>query len=145
MFKHILIPIDGSELSRRAATKGIELAKLCQGRITVLHIIPPFQTIAYMGALLAATEFAYNEQAKTDGEQYLQEVRAMADAAGVPFEGEADFGEQPNETILEVAKARQCDLIVMGSHGRRGMTRLLLGSETQKVLLGSPVPVLVCN
>ena len=145
MFKHILIPIDGSELSRRAAMKGIELAKLCQGKIIALHGIPPFQTIAYMGALLAATEFAYNEQAKTDGAQYLAEVRAMAEAAGVPFEGEADFGEQPHETILEVAKARQCDLIVMGSHGRRGMTRLLLGSETQKVLLGSPVPVLVCN
>jgi len=145
MFKHILIPIDGSELSRRAATKAIELAKLCQGKIIVLHVIPPFQTIAYMGALLAATEFAYNEQAKTDGEQYLAEIRTMAEAAGVPFEGEADFGEQPNETILAVAKARQCDLIVMGSHGRRGMTRLLLGSETQKVLLGSNIPVLVCN
>jgi nucleotide-binding universal stress UspA family protein len=145
MFKHILIPIDGSELSKRAAAKAIELATLCQGKITVLHVIPPFQTIAYMGALLAATEFAYNEQAKTDGEQYLAEIRTMAEAAGIAFEGEADFGEQPNETILAVAKARQCDLIVMGSHGRRGMTRLLLGSETQKVLLGSNIPVLVCN
>lgn len=145
MFKHILIPIDGSELSRRAAMKGIELATLCQGKITVLHVIPPFQTIAYMGALLAATEFAYNEQAKADGAQYLADIRSMAEAAGVPFEGEADFGDQPSETILSVAKAKQCDLIVMGSHGRRGMTRLLLGSETQKVLLGSQVPVLVCN
>lgn len=145
MFKHILIPIDGSELSRRAAMKGIELATLCQGKITVLHVIPPFQTIAYMGALLAATEFAYNEQAKADGAQYLADIRSMAEAAGVPFEGEADFGDQPSETILGVAKAKQCDLIVMGSHGRRGMTRLLLGSETQKVLLGSQVPVLVCN
>lgn len=145
MFKHILIPIDGSELSRRAAMKGIELATLCQGKITVLHVIPPFQTIAYMGALLAATEFAYNEQAKLDGAQYLADIRSMAEAAGVPFEGEADFGDQPSETILGVAKAKQCDLIVMGSHGRRGMTRLLLGSETQKVLLGSQVPVLVCN
>jgi len=145
MFKHILIPIDGSELSRRAAMKGIELAKLCQGKITVLHVIPPFQTIAYMGALLAATEFAYNEQAKADGAQYLADIRTMAEAAGVPFEGEADFGDQPSETILGVTKAKQCDLIVMGSHGRRGMTRLLLGSETQKVLLGSQVPVLVCN
>lgn len=145
MFKHILIPVDGSELSRRAAVKAIELAKLCQARITVLHVIPPFQTIAYMGALLAATEFAYNEQAKTDGEQYLADIKALAEAAGVPFAGEADFGEQPNETILGVAKAKQCDLIVMGSHGRRGMTRLLLGSETQKVLLGSEVPVLVCQ
>ena len=125
--------------------KGIELATLCQGKITVLHVIPPFQTIAYMGALLAATEFAYNEQAKADGAQYLADIRSMAEAAGVPFEGEADFGDQPSETILGVAKAKQCDLIVMGSHGRRGMTRLLLGSETQKVLLGSQVPVLVCN
>ncbi len=145
MFKHILLPIDGSELSVRAASQGIELAKLCKGKVYALHVIPPFQTIAYMGAILAATEFAYNEEAKTNGDRYLAHVRAMAEQAGVPFDGEAVFGDQPFDVIVDAAARKQCDLIVMGSHGWRGMTRLLLGSETQKVLLRSEVPVLVCH
>jgi nucleotide-binding universal stress UspA family protein len=145
MFKHILIPIDGSELSTRAARTGIELAQLSKARVSAIHVISPFQTIAYMGAILAATEFAYNEEAKTNAERYLADVKAIADAAGVAFDGEAVFGDQPFETIVQAVKDKQCDLVVMGSHGWRGMTRLLLGSETQKVLLRSEVPVLVCN
>ncbi|WP_114240698.1 universal stress protein [Dyella sp. C9] len=145
MFKHILIPIDGSELSTRAARTAIELAQLSKAKVSAIHVISPFQTIAYMGAILAATEFAYNEEAQANAERYLADVRALADKAGVPFEGSSVFGEQPHETIVQAAKDKQCDLIVMGSHGWRGMTRLLLGSETQKVLLRSEVPVLVCN
>lgn len=145
MFKHILIPIDGSELSTRAAKAGIELAKLTQARVCALHVIPPFQAIAYMGAILAATEYAYNEEAKANGERYLADIRAIAEAAGVPFEGKAVYGDQPFELIVQTTTEKQCDLVVMGSHGWRGMTRLLLGSETQKVLLRCDVPVLVCH
>ncbi|HET6555617.1 MAG TPA: universal stress protein [Dyella sp.] len=145
MFQHILIPIDGSELSLRAARQGIELARLSQGKVSVIHVIAPFQTIAYMGAILAATEFAYNDEAKANAERYLGDVCALAKEAGVTCESEAVFGEQPYDTIVQAAKNRQCDLIVMGSHGWRGMTRLLLGSETHKVLLRSDVPVLVCH
>jgi nucleotide-binding universal stress UspA family protein len=145
MYKHILIPIDGSELSMRAAKAGIELAKLSQGKVSALHVISPFHNIAYMGSILAASEIVYNAEAQENGERYLAQVKALADAAGVPYEGEASFGDQPFELIVQAIKDKQCDLVVMGSHGWRGMTRLLLGSETQKVLLRSDVPVLVCH
>ncbi|WP_430390071.1 universal stress protein [Dyella sp. 20L07] len=145
MFKHILVPIDGSELSIRAAKTAIELAKLSHARVSAIHVIAPFQTIAYMGAILAATEFTYNEEAKVNAERYLADVRAVADAAGVPFDGETLFNEQPFEAIVQSVTDKKCDLVVMGSHGWRGMTRLLLGSETHKVLLRSDVPVLVCH
>ncbi|WP_266182239.1 universal stress protein [Dyella humicola] len=143
MYKHILLPIDGSELSLRAARAGIELARICQAPVYALHVVAPLQSIAYMGAILAATEFAYNEEAKTHAERYLADVRALAEAAGVLFDGQVAFGGQPAETIVQTAKDKRCDLVVMASHGWRGMTRLLLGSETQKVLLSTEVPVLV--
>ncbi|WP_109126604.1 universal stress protein [Dyella sp. C11] len=145
MFKHILIPVDGSELSLRAAQVGIEQARLTQGKVTAIHVMSPFHTISYMGAVLAATEFAYNEEAKVNAQRYLDQVKAMADAAGVPFDSVADFGDQPYECIVQTCKDRHADLIVMGSNGWRGMTRLLLGSETHKVLLRADVPVLVCH
>ncbi len=143
MYKHILLPIDGSELSLRAAKAGIELARICQAHVHALHVIAPFQTIAYLGAILAATEYAYNEEARTHAERYLADVRTLAEAAGVPFDGQVMFGSQPSEMIVQAAKDKQCDLVVMASHGWSGMTRLLLGSETQKVLLSSATPVLV--
>ena len=145
MFKHILIPVDGSELSLRAAQTGIEQALLSKGKVTAIHVISPFHTIAYLGTLLAATELAYNEEAKANAQRYLDQVKMLADAAGVSFEGVAEFGDQPYESIVQCCKDRQADLIVMGSHGWRGMTRLLLGSETHKVLLRADVPVLVCH
>ena len=134
MFQHILIPIDGSELSLRAAKTGIDLAQLSKGRVYALHVVPPFQTIAYMGAIMAA-----------NAKRYMGDVQALADAAGVPFEGKILDGDQPFELIVQTVAENQCDLVVMGSHGWRGMTRLLLGSETQKVLLRCGVPVLVCR
>ena len=142
MYQHVLLPIDGSELSLRAAKAGIELAKLCHARVYALHVIAPFQNVAYLGTLLAATEYAYSDEATSNAERYLADIRALADAAGVAFHGQVAFG-QPAETIVQTAKEQQCDLIVMASHGWRGMTRLLLGSETQKVLLSTDVPVLV--
>lgn len=145
MFKHILIPIDGSELSLRAAKTGVEQAALTKGKVTAIHVISPFQTIAYMGAILAATEFAYNEEARASGQRHLDQVKALADDAGVPYEGLLEFGDQPYEIIVQACKDKHADLIVMGSNGWRGMTRLLLGSETHKVLLRADVPVLVCH
>lgn len=145
MFKHILVPVDGSDLSLRAARFGIEQARLSQGKVTALHVIPPFQTIAYMGAILAATEFAYNEEAKASAQRYLEQVQALAEAEGVPYEGVIEFGNEAYETIVRTCQNCHADLIVMGSHGWRGMTRLLLGSETHKVLLRADVPVLVCH
>jgi nucleotide-binding universal stress UspA family protein len=145
MYQHILLPIDGSELSLRAAKEGIALAKLCKASVHALHVISPFHQAAYLGTFLAATELAYNDEARTNGERYLADIRTLADAAGVPFDGQSTLGDQPSEAIVQIATDKHCDLIVMGSHGWRGMTRLLLGSETQKVLLRSEIPVLVCH
>jgi nucleotide-binding universal stress UspA family protein len=145
MFKHILIPFDGSELSLRAAKTGIELAKLSQGKICALHVAPPLHTTASLGAILAATEYTSNEEAEAGAKRYLADIQALADAAGVPFEGKIVYGEHPYEHIVQTVAEEQCDIVIMGSHGWRGMTRLLLGSETQKVLLGCGVPVLVCR
>lgn len=145
MFKHILIPVDGSDLSMRAARTGIDLAKLSQAKVYALHVILPFQTIAYMGVLLAASEYAYDEEAEANAQRYLADVRSLARAADVPCESRAVHGDQPFELIVKAAAEHPCDLVVMGSHGWRGMTRLLLGSETQKVLLRCEAPVLVCH
>jgi nucleotide-binding universal stress UspA family protein len=145
MFKHILLPIDGSDLSLRAARLGIELAKTCRARVRVLHVVAPFHTIAYITEVLAATEFTYTQDATKRGETYLTEVRKMAEELGLTCTTGYEFDDHPHQVILRTAQEQQCDLVVMGSHGWRGMTRLLLGSEVHKVLLESEIPVLVCR
>lgn len=145
MFKHILLPIDGSELSLRAAKTGVELAKTCGARVYALHVVPTYQALIYMSGALAASESTYTEQAMDLAAGYLADVKRLAEDAGVKYSGSYDVAEHPYEVILQTAREKQCDLVVMASHGRRGLTRLLLGSETQKVLLQGDVPVLVCR
>lgn len=145
MFKHILLPIDGSELSLRAAKMGIELAKTCGARVHALHVVPAFQALIYMSEALAASEATYTEQSMELAAEYLDDVKRLAEEAGVKYSGHYDVAEHPHEVILQTAREKRCDLVVMASHGRRGLSRLLLGSETQKVLLQGEVPVLVCN
>lgn len=145
MFKNILLPIDGSDLSLRAAALGIELARSCSARVRVLHVVAPFHTIAYIAEVLAATEIAYTEDATRRGETYLAEVQKMTEEAGLTCTTGYEFSEHPDQIILKTVQEQHCDLVVMGSHGWRGMTRLLLGSEVHKVLLESEVPVLVCR
>jgi nucleotide-binding universal stress UspA family protein len=145
MFKHILLPIDGSELSLRAAKMGIELAKTCGARVHALHVVPAFQALIYMSEALAASEATYTEQSMELAAEYLDDVKRLAEEAGVKYSGHYDVAEHPHEVILQTAREKRCDLVVMASHGRRGLSRLLLGSETQKVLLQGEVPVLVCS
>lgn len=145
MFKHILLPIDGSELSLRAAKMGVELAKTCGARVHALHVVPAFQALIYMSEALAASEATYTEQSMELAAEYLDDVKRLAEEAGVTYSGHYDVAEHPHEVILQTAREKRCDLVVMASHGRRGLSRLLLGSETQKVLLQGEVPVLVCN
>ncbi|MEO7066080.1 MAG: universal stress protein [Rhodanobacter sp.] len=145
MFKRILLPIDGSDLSLRAAKLGVELAQTCSARVHALHVVPSYQTITYVTDMLSTTEAIYTDDAVTRAEDYLQKVRNLAENAGVKYSDGYVIAEQPFEVILQTAGEQHSDLIVMGSHGRRGLTRLLLGSETQKVLLRSDVPVMVCH
>ena len=145
MFKHLLVPTDGSELSLRAVRTAIELARTCNARIFALHVVAPFHAVSYLAEVLAATELGYTQESIAQAERYLAEVRGLADAAGVPCQGSYVFDDRPCQAIAATAAEHRCDLIVMASHGWRGLNRLLLGSETHKVLLTSPLPVLVCH
>jgi nucleotide-binding universal stress UspA family protein len=144
MFKNILIPTDGSELSRRAVLAGVELAKLHQARITGIHVIPDYHLlIAYEGAFDPVTEERIEEEARTRAESYLAFVRTTAQEAGVACDTVCETGDHPHAAILKAADARKCDLIVMTSHGRKGLAAMLLGSETRKVLTHGRIPILV--
>lgn len=145
MFKQILLPIDGSELSLRAAKTGIELARVCGARVHVLHVVPTFQALVYMSEALVAAEPSYIEESMKLATEYLAQVKRLAEEAGVECSGNYAVAERAHEIILQTMREKGCDLVVMGSHGRRGLTRLLLGSVTQNVLLQGDVPVLVCN
>jgi len=144
MFKSILIPTDGSELSQRAVTIAMELAKVHQARVTAIHVIPDYHLlIAYEGAFDPVTEERIEEEAKTRAESYLAYVRKCAQDAGVQCDTVCETSDHPYDAILKVADARRCDLIVMTSHGRKGLVAVLLGSETRKVLTHARIPVLV--
>ena len=144
MFKNILIPTDGSEQSQRAVRTGVELAKLHQARITGIHVIPDYHLlIAYEGAFDPVTEERIEEEAKARAESYLAFIKKTADEAGIPCDTVCETSDHPYDAILKTADARGCDLILMTSHGRKGLAAVLLGSETRKVLTHAKVAVLV--
>ena len=144
MFKHILIPTDGSEQSQRAVRTGIELAKLHQGRVTGIHVIPDYHLlIAYEGAFDPITEERIEEEARARADNYLAYVRKMTEESGVPCDTVCETSDHPYDAILKTAEGKSCDLILMTSHGRKGLAAVLLGSETRKVLTHARVPVLV--
>jgi nucleotide-binding universal stress UspA family protein len=145
LFQHLLLPIDGSDLSLRAFAMGLELAKTFGAKVLALHVVPPFNSIAYMAEILVAAKLSYSQQAVQSASRYLDNAKELAKAAQVPCECHYAFGERPHEAILEAVNEHHCDLIVMATHGLHGLNQLTLGSETQKVLLRSRVPVLVCR
>jgi nucleotide-binding universal stress UspA family protein len=144
MFKNILIPTDGSEQSQRAVRLGIELAKVHDARVTGIHVIPDYHLlIAYEGAFDPVTEERIEEEAKARAETYLAHVRQTATEAGIPCSTVCETSDHPYDAILRTAETNGCDLILMTSHGRKGLAAVLLGSETRKVLTHTKVPVLV--
>lgn len=144
MFKNILIPTDGSEQSQRAVRTGVELAKLHQARITGIHVIPDYHLlIAYEGAFDPVTEERIEEEAKARAESYLAFVKKTAQEAGIPCDTVCETSDHPYDAIIRTADAKHCDLILMTSHGRKGLVAVLLGSETRKVLTHTRIPVLV--
>lgn len=142
MFTSILIPTDGSEKAVIASSKAVELAKEQGAKLTAVVVIDPFPYIG-LGEASAFGLQAYLSEAQAMATQSLDGVRAMAEAAGVPFMAETIERSAIFEGILDAATEQGCDLIVMGSHGRSGVKALILGSETQKVLTHSRIPVLV--
>jgi nucleotide-binding universal stress UspA family protein len=146
MFKHILLPTDGSKLSNRAVDRGIALAKELGARITVLHVVPELRMIAdesFVMPMGVELQRRYDREAKARAEKMLEAVGERAESQGLAHDEIVVAGELPYEAIIAAAKKQKCDLIMMASHGRRGISGLLLGSETAKVLTHSKIPVLV--
>jgi nucleotide-binding universal stress UspA family protein len=147
MYKHILIPTDGSKLSSRAIEHAMPIARSMGSRVTGLFVAPAPTPLVFKGLvpvryLQPDQHAALNAKAAA---RYLGEIEAAAQAAGVRCDTLTVDDEYPADTILRVAAKRKCDLIVMASHGRRGVAGVLLGSETQKVLVQAKMPVLVCR
>jgi len=145
MFKHILIPTDGSPLSHAAAIAAVELARALGARVTALFAAPAATPIVYRDLIPVGytTPAKHETMIRKAAAAYLGSIEAAARNAGVPCETVSVTSDFPAEVILAQAKKRHCDLIFMASHGRRGLAGVLLGSETQKVLVGSAVPVFV--
>jgi nucleotide-binding universal stress UspA family protein len=145
MYRHILIPTDGSELAKKAIVSAVALAKGVGARVTGLYAVPEY--IPPVDAMVPVYQFPspdeYRRQAAIEAELVLKEVVDACAAAGVPCEVTHGIDSHPYRLILATAKAQGCDLICMSSHGRRGITALILGSETQKVLTHGDLPVLV--
>ena len=145
MFKHILLPIDGSELSLMATQKAAEFASETKAAITILFVKPEFPISYYGdGAMMDPTppdEFA--KLTTSIAHRNLKAAEDICAAAGVTTTSVTATSDVPYEVIVQTAQDKSCDLIFMASHGRRGISGLLLGSETQKVLTHSKVPVLV--
>ncbi|MDP2239150.1 MAG: universal stress protein [Burkholderiales bacterium] len=145
MFKNILIPTDGSALSRSAIAAGVKLAKAVGAKVTAVYAAPPATPLVYKDLLPVGymTPDKHAAAIKKAVENFLSLVERKAKAAGVRCKTLHVTSDFPAEVILATAAKEKCDLIFIASHGRRGLTRLLLGSQTQKVLAGSKVPVLV--
>ena len=149
LFRHILVPTDGTPLSTRAAKTAIALARSSKSRVTVLHAIPAYAPPVYMDGVVPQPELfspgEYKRKTRTYAQKILDRIEALARAAKVRCDAVSVVSNQPWEAIVRNARTRRCDLIVMASHGRHGLEALLLGSEAQKVLTHSKVPVLVCR
>ena len=142
MYRNILVPTDGSEISTQAVQAAASLAQLTGAGLHVLSVKEPFPYSAISEMQPVPPQEFFDAQERIARSR----VEAAADAArskGLDIDGATVEALHPWEAILEHAKSRQCDLIVMASHGRRGLSALLLGSETQKVLTHSTIPVLV--
>jgi nucleotide-binding universal stress UspA family protein len=146
MFKHILLPTDGSALSTRAVRRGLRLAASLKARVTALYVVPEFRMMAdegYVSPLGAELKARVERESRAYAKKVLERVRKLAAASRVPCQAIAVAGDAPHRQIVATAGKRKCHLIVMASHGRSGLASLLLGSETARVLAHSKIPVMV--
>jgi len=143
MYKHILIPTDGSELSEQAINYGVDLAKGANAKVTGITVSTPFHIYSLAPGALTDNVESYTARMSTAAANWLAYVKDVAAAANVGCEVVHAQHEHPYQAIIDTATSRGCDLIVMASHGRRGISAIVLGSETVKVLTHSTIPVLV--
>jgi nucleotide-binding universal stress UspA family protein len=145
MYKHILIPTDGSELSGKAIDAGIEFARSVGARVTGFTAMPEYQ-IPSESELMSRHAISlpdYERDAKKQAEIALQPIADRARAAGIDYDADFALSDFPHDAIIRAAQKHGCDLIFMASHGRRGLSALVHGSETQAVLTHSTIPTLV--
>jgi nucleotide-binding universal stress UspA family protein len=139
MYKHILIPTDGSNLSAKAIEHGIALAKVLGAKVTALTVSEPF----YVSAFEPSMAEQYKKHVAALAMKHLDVARNAASASGIACALMRVEHERPYQAIIDTAKERGCDVIVMASHGRRGISAIVLGSETVKVLTHSAIPIVV--
>lgn len=144
MYKHILISTDGSEVAQKGVDQGLALAKALGAKVTIVTVTEPFPVYPGPHWIPGPAEIeAFDARQKEGATKDLADAKAGADRLGVTAEIVHVPQARAAESIVATAGERKCDLIVMASHGRRGLRRLLLGSQTAEVLVSSPVPVLV--
>ena len=146
MYKHILVPTDGSKLSTKAVKQAVAFAKTIGARITAVHVSDEYRAVMDEGFVLpafATLKKRFEEMNVQRSNAVLKQVKAAAEAAGVACQSVAVTNNLPYDAIIQQAKKHKCDLIMMASHGRKGLSSVLLGSETAKVLTHSKIPVLV--
>jgi nucleotide-binding universal stress UspA family protein len=145
MYRHILIPTDGSELAEHGVTNGLALAKSLGAKVSVIVVEEPFDELSIEVPGQTEGSVKYAEQIKKHATSVLNRAANAAKQAGVSCDTIQVDNEQPYQAIIAAAKDRGCDLIVMSSHGRSGLSAVLLGSVTNKVLTHTKSPVLVCH
>lgn len=143
MFQHLLVATDGSTLAESAARNAVALAKALGARVTAMTASLPYRAFTAAYIMVSDTEDVYNEECRNRAARYLAVTRKAASAAGVACDEVHVFHEHSYAAIIEAAEQRGCDLICMASHGRTGLTILVVGSVTMKVLTHSRIPVLV--
>ncbi|HJV59347.1 MAG TPA: universal stress protein [Albitalea sp.] len=143
MFKHLLLPTDGSPSADAAVLQGLRLARSMGARATAVHVIPQFHVLTYRVDMLKDTREEFLADSRQRGEQCLAALAKAAREEGVPFETLLETSDHPHDAIVAAAERLGCDLIVMASRGLHGGRLALLGSETTKVLMHGSTPVLV--
>ena len=143
MFQHLLIATDGSHLADDAGRKAVGLAKALGARVTAMTVSLPYRVFTAAYVMVSDTEDVYNEECRNGASRYLAVIKEAAASAGVAYDELHLFHDQSYAAIIEAAEKRGCDLICMASHGRTGLTALVVGSVTMKVLTHSRIPVLV--
>ena len=143
MFNHLLVPTDGSPLSTKAARAAVEFAKAVGARITALSVAEPYPYSAMAESAYLPDQGRYEKEMQDYARRFVTEVAELASAAGVPCDTRVGLSFSPYEEIAATAKDLGCDAIFMASHGRKGINRLFVGSETQKVLAHTTLPVMV--
>jgi nucleotide-binding universal stress UspA family protein len=145
VYKHILIATDGSELAQKAVEQGLALAKVLQAQVLIVTVTEPWTAVVSgeMGIVYPIDD--YEKAVAGNAAKILADAAESARRSGQSCETLHVKDQFPAEGIVEAANAKNCDLIVMASHGRRGLTRILLGSQASSVVTHSKVPVLICR